>query len=81
MAAVTIPKKEYQELLEKALRYEYLRQIIEGDLFVPPPARKVKEIIKSFKETGQYNQKFLKSLERGLKRSSYFNHENSCPSF
>lgn len=71
---IIISKKEYQKLLEKALRYEYLRQILKEkeDIFAPPPTRKIKEIIKSFREAKLYSSQFLKSLEKGLKRSSYF---------
>lgn len=69
---VTILKKEYQRLLERALRYEYLRQIMEEDFFTSPPTRSIKEIITAFKKTRRYNQNFLKSLEKGLGRSSYF---------
>ena len=72
MQTVTIPKKEYEELIEKKLRYEYLYQIIEGDIFSPPPTKDIKEIIDAFKKTGLYNQKFIDSLKKGLKRSSYF---------
>lgn len=71
---ITIPKKEYQKILEKALRYDYLRQILKEkeDIFAPPPTRDIKKIIKTFKETKLYSPEFLKSLEKGLKRSSYF---------
>ena len=72
MATITIPKKEYQRLLERALRYEYLRQVLEEDIFAPPPVRNSKVVIKEFRATKRYNQKFLKSLAKGLKRSSYF---------
>jgi hypothetical protein len=72
MQTVTISKKEYQELIEKKLRYEYLHHIIEEDIFSPPPTKDVKEIIKAFQKTGLYNRKFIDSLEKGLKRSSYF---------
>ena len=72
MTTVTILKKEYQQLLDKALRYEYLRQLMEGDIFAPPPTRSSKKVIGAFKKTELYNQKFLKSLEKGLERSSYF---------
>ena len=71
MSTVTISKKEYQELIEKKLRYEYLREIIEEDIFSSPP-RDIKEILSAFKKTKKYNQKFLKNLEKGLNRSSYF---------
>ncbi len=72
MQTVTISKKEYQELIEKKLRYEYLHHIIEEDIFSPPPTKDVKGIIKAFQKTGLYNRKFIDSLEKGLKRSSYF---------
>ena len=72
MATVTIPKKEYDKLIDKALRYEYLRQLMKENVFASPPVRDAKKIIKNFKATGEYNQKFLESLEKGLKRSSYF---------
>jgi len=72
MVTVTIPKKEYQSLAEKALRYEYLRQLLEEDIFGTPLNRDTKEVIREFNKSGLYNQKFLESLGRGLKRSSYF---------
>lgn len=72
MVTVTIPKKEYQRLAEKALRYEYLRQILEEDIFAPPPTKNPKKVAREFRRSGLYNQKFLKSLEKGLERSSYF---------
>jgi len=72
MQTVTISKKEYEELIEKKLRYEYLHHIIEEDIFSPPPTKDIKEVIKAFHKTGRYNQKFVDSLEKGLKRSSYF---------
>lgn len=72
MQTVTISKKEYDELIEKKLRYEYLHQIIESDIFSPPPTKDIKEIIGAFKKTGIYNQEFIDSLKKGLKRSVYF---------
>lgn len=72
MTTIMIPKKEYRELVETKLRYDYLRRIIEEDIFASPPIRDIREIIKSFGATEKYNQKFLKSLEKGLGRSSYF---------
>ena len=35
-------------------------------------AKDIEEVIASFKSTGLYNQKFIDSLKKGLKRSSYF---------
>ena len=72
MTTVTILKKEYQQLLDKALRYEYLRQLMEGDVFTSPPTRNSKKVVGAFEKTKLYNQKFLKSLEKGLGRSSHF---------
>lgn len=72
MNRVTIAKNEYERLIEAKLKYEYLRQVIEEDIFSPPPTKNIKEVIKAFKETGEYNAESLKSLERGLKRSPYF---------
>ena len=72
MSKITISKKEYQRLLDRALRYEYIRQLLEKDFFSPPPTRNSKTIIKEFRGTKKYNKKFLESLEKGLKRSSYF---------
>ncbi|MBU2578663.1 hypothetical protein KKA09_00905 [Patescibacteria group bacterium] len=74
METITLLKKEYQELLEKAFRYQYLKKIIEEkqDIFSSPPNQNIKEIIEDFQRTKLYSSKFLKSLEKGLKRSSYF---------
>jgi len=72
MSNVTIPKREYQKLLNNSFRFEYLRQILEEDIFSSPPTRNRKTIIGEFKKTKKYNEKFIESLEKGLKRSSYF---------
>lgn len=72
MPTITIPKKEYRELLEVKLRYQRLKQVVEEDIFAPPPTRKVKDVLQAFVATKKYNKNFLESLERGLKRSSYF---------
>lgn len=72
MTTVTISKKEYDELLAKRLRYEYLRQVIESDLFAPPPTQSRKAALGALKATGRYNRQFLESLKRGLRRSSHF---------
>ena len=72
MSTITISKKEYTELVDKKLRYEYLRNVLEGDIFVSPPTKSVKKIINAFHDTRKYNNQFLSSLEKGLKKSSYF---------
>ena len=72
---ISIPKNEYHRLVEKALRYDYLHQLLEENLFASPPTRSVKKVIESFEKTGLYNKNFLRSLEKGLKRSSYFRYK------
>ncbi|OGY68896.1 MAG: hypothetical protein A2214_00140 [Candidatus Harrisonbacteria bacterium RIFOXYA1_FULL_48_8] len=72
MTTVTIPKKEYKELLDAKLHYEYLRQVMEGNVFAPPPTKDIKTIVKTLRETKRYNNQFLQSLKRGMRRSSYF---------
>jgi hypothetical protein len=72
MPDVTISEKEYRKLLDAKLRYEYLRQLLEDDLFSPPPTTDNKSVIAAFRKTGRYNEKFLKSLDAGLKKSSHF---------
>ena len=72
MSTITIPRKEYEELVDKRLRYEYLRQMMNGDIFSAPPEKNIKKVLKEFRASKKYSQKFIKSLENGLKRSSYF---------
>ncbi|MEW5907774.1 MAG: hypothetical protein AB1643_01135 [Patescibacteria group bacterium] len=72
MSTITISKKEYRDLMEKKLRYEYLQQLMQKDIFSPPPTKNVKEVISAFQKTKCYNKNFIKSLEKGLSRSNYF---------
>ncbi|OGD70859.1 hypothetical protein A3I18_01310 [Candidatus Campbellbacteria bacterium RIFCSPLOWO2_02_FULL_35_11] len=72
MATITISKKEYRELIEKKLRYEYLHQIMEEDIFSSPPTKNIQEVVRGFKATKKYNRRFVNSLEKGLKRSACF---------
>lgn len=72
MPTVTVPKKEYEKLIETKLRYERLREVMEEDLFSPPPTTSAKESLAALRGTKKYNQKFLNSLKKGLGRSSYF---------
>lgn len=39
---------------------------------ISPKANKISEIITAFKNTKKYPKEFLKDLENGLKRSTYF---------
>ena len=72
MATITIPKKEYQELVDKKFRYEMLREIMKEDIFAPPPTRNRENILALFRATRRYNKKFLEGLKKGLRRSPYF---------
>ena len=72
MVTVTIPKKEYEELVEKRVKYEWLKQIIEGNTFASPPIKNANEVLAAFKSTKKYSRAFLESIKRGLRRSSYF---------
>jgi len=72
MSNVTIPKIEYQSLKERAVAYERMLEAAQGTFSLTPSETSRKKVIASMKKTGKYNQKFLTSLSRGLKRSSYF---------
>ena len=73
MTTITIPKREYKTLIEAKLRYDYLRRGFDDkDLFSPPSTQSAKEVIRTFAGTKKYSEEFLKSLEKGLKRSSHF---------
>ncbi len=72
MTTITISKKEYHELLDRALRYQYLSSLFNEDIFASPPEKRINLIMKKFHSSKQYKREFLQSLERGLKRSLYF---------
>jgi hypothetical protein len=67
-----ISKKEYEKLLDAKMRFEYLRAALENDIFASPPLRSRKKVISEMKKIGAYSPAFLKSMERGLKRSAHF---------
>jgi len=69
---VSVPKNEYQRLRQIARRFELLRRLVEFDTFAAPPVRNASQVIREFRKTGRYAEPFLKSLERGLRESSYF---------
>lgn len=73
MNTITIPKKEYENLVEKSHYYELFYKVLKENIFCPPPEKNVKEVINAFKKIKKYSPAFIKSLEKGLKRSSCFN--------
>ena len=70
MPSVSIPQKQYQELLDKSLRFEYLKLVLKEDIFSPPPTKDAHEIVGHFAATKRYSKNFLQSLKKGLTRSS-----------
>lgn len=70
--SITLTKREYDDLLDAKLRFEFLRHTLTDDVFSPPPTRDAEEVVRAFKATGKYSQPFLESLERSLARSSHF---------
>lgn len=69
---ITVKTREYQKLRQIKERYEIMRNLFAMDFFEEPAEKDVKKIISEFKETKKYGKKFLDSLEKGLKESSYF---------
>lgn len=74
MDTITLSKKIYKDLMEKALRYQYILSLMQNQasIFSPPPTKNSKQIVKEFESTGLYSKQFIKSLGKGLERSSYF---------
>lgn len=72
MTKVTIAQQEYERLTRIAKKYEVIRKALSYDFFEEPATTDVKKIIKDFRATGLYSDKFLNGLERGLKESSFF---------
>lgn len=69
---VSVSRTEYQRLRQIARRFELLRRLVEFDTFAKPPVRNVNQVMRKFRETERYSEPFLKSLEHGLRESSYF---------
>ena len=71
MPSVNIPQKQYQELVDKSLRFEYLKLVFTENVFSPPPTKNADEIVGHFAATKKYSKKFLQNLRSGLARSSF----------
>ena len=72
MSTVTINKTQYEALRRRAVAYERVVAVAREDIFSPPPTRDVKKVMRDFRATKRYSETFLKSLEKGISRSSYF---------
>jgi len=60
----------FRALLRALIKPKALTTPIE---FQTPPTKKAGKVMGGFRKTGEYNQKFLASLEKGLAKSTYFN--------
>ncbi|MBI4599198.1 hypothetical protein HY734_03330 [Candidatus Uhrbacteria bacterium] len=69
---VRIPKMEYHQLKRLAKRYQLLCGVFAADAFEEPPIKNRNVVLKRLRETGKYNEKFLGSLEQGMKESRMF---------
>ena len=72
MSTITIPKKEYAFLKERAEAYERVLSAAQDELYAPPPTRNRKEVLRALRRTGHYSPKFIASISKGLRHSSYF---------
>lgn len=72
MNTVTITKTQYEALKKRANAYERIVFAARSELFAPPPVRNVRTTMSALRKTGKYNKSFLKSLERGLRESTFF---------
>jgi len=72
MTTITLPKIEYLNLKKRAEAFDNMIAGINPSFFLVPPEKSRKRIISEFSKTKIYNKEFLKSLGKGLKRSSFF---------
>lgn len=72
MTTITLPKIEYINLKKRAEAFDKMVANINPSFFFVPVEKSQKKIISEFSATKLYSKEFLKSLEKGLKRSSYF---------
>lgn len=72
MSTITLPKIEYLNLKKRAEAFDKVVSGINPNFFFVPVEKSRKKIISEFSKTKVYNKEFIKSLEKGLKRSSFF---------
>ena len=70
--SISLTKSEYTDLKSRADAYDRIISLARKEISVTPPERSTKKVIAEFKKTDTYSQEFLKSLEHGLRRSSFF---------
>ena len=72
MSSITISKTEYVDLKARANAYESMLKVAQITFSLTPPEKSRKNVVRAFKETGEYTKEFIASLSKGLNRSSYF---------
>lgn len=72
MSTITIPKIEYDFLKKRAIAYERVLSVAQDEIFISPPTRNRKIIMRGLRSTRRYSKKFLRSVAKGLRRSAYF---------
>ncbi len=65
------------EFFRAVLRYVFIHapgilSNLDSVNFEQPPTRDPEYIISELKKSGRYNQKFIESVSRGLRKSTYF---------
>lgn len=69
---ISLTKTEYVDLTSRAKAYDMIISLVQKEVAFVPPTKSTKKIISELKKTEQYSQDFLKSVERGFKRSAHF---------
>lgn len=71
-ANVNITKSEYNDLKSRADAYDRIISLAQREVAFTPTERSAKKVLAEFKKADKYSENFLKSLEQGLKRSTFF---------
>ncbi|HAS84516.1 MAG TPA: hypothetical protein DCS23_00360 [Candidatus Yonathbacteria bacterium] len=69
---ISLSKTEYVDLTSRAKAYDMIVSLVQKEVSFVPPVRSTKKIISELKKTERYSQDFLKSVEKGFKRSTHF---------
>jgi len=67
MSEITISKTEYQQLRRQSKSY----QMLVAGFFESIAKDPIVQVVEDFRQTDLYTDEFLKSLESGLRESSY----------
>jgi hypothetical protein len=67
MQTITIPKTQYQQILQQAKAYQKLA----SSFFADKLKNSVDDVVNDFEKIGIYSKEFLEDLQSGLEKSSY----------